>query len=141
MKNKLPIILFIATMILGTAGYVTADVPPYDALINSFALVTLNAGLEPTNILIEIARWAGILFALDIVFTLLASAIKASAEEIRVRRRAKEPGATAIHGDGLFADRLAQNLGEKAIRSDRSASYAAPCQVLLFSSEDRKSVV
>ena len=136
MKNKLPIILFIATMVFGTIGYVVEEMPAYEAFISSFALATLNAGLEPTNVFIEIARWTGILFALDIVFTLLASAVEASTEEIRIRKRVKEPGATAVHGDGLFADRLAQSLGDKAIRSDRHASFAAPCQVLLFSTDE-----
>lgn len=139
MKKHLPIILFAATIVLGTVGYVMAEKPVYEALLNSIGLAVLNGDVEPTNVVIEIARWCGIGFALDVVYTLVESAVRASAEDVRTRIRSRKPGATAVHGDGVYADRFAESLGELGIRSDRAAAFDAPCQVLLFS-DDAKAV-
>lgn len=136
MKKNIPIILFVITLVCGTIGYIMAELSPYEALISSFSLVVLNGPLEPSNLLIEIARWSGILFALDIVYTLVETAISASTEDLRARSRVNKPGATAVHGDGLFADKLAESLGDVAIRSDHAISFEAPCQVLLFSDDE-----
>ena len=135
MKKYIPLVLLLATMILGTAGYMMAGSEFYDALLKSLALVAFNNDIEQTNVLIEIARWTGILFAFDIIYTIVETAFRATAEDVVVRRRASRPDAVAVHGDGLFAEKLAEELGERGIHSEHSAALKAPYQVLLFSDD------
>ena len=128
--------LFLTVVICGTAGYAIEGYPVYESLLKSFFFLVLNGDLEHINPLIEIARWAGIIFALDVLYSVLGSVLRLAMEEMQLRMRSASSDAIAVHGDSLFADKFAEYLGPKGVRSDRPASFNAPYQTLMFSSDE-----
>lgn len=136
MKDKFMLILGIVTVLVGTVGFLLNDTPPYESFLDGLSFLTLNLNAEPTNVFIEIARWLGFVFAMGLVYSIVKMALNRSAEDIAMRRALHKPNPVAIHGDGVFALALAENMGPSAICSDLPSSYKAPTQVLLFSSDD-----
>ena len=135
-QTIVPIVLMVVTLIVGTAGYITAGMPGYDGFLTSLSLLVLNGPLEPSNLAIEVARWVGVIFALDIILSIITVSIAAFSEDRVIAAKAKRPGTIAVHGDGVFAKKMVDNLGDKAIYSDRDASFTAPCQVVLFEHDE-----
>lgn len=132
MKDKLLLAFGLATVIIGTTGYILADEPFYEALISSIALLALNGEFEPSDALIEIARWLGFIFAMGVIYSIVELAVNRSAENIAVRRALRQANPVAIHGEGPYALALASNMGKSAVLSDMPKSYNAPTQVVLF---------
>ena len=128
--------LFLIVMVCGTAGYAMEGYPVYESVLKSFFFLVLNGDLEHINPLIEVARWAGIIFALDVLYSVLGSVLRLAMEEMQLRLRSADSEAIAVHGDSLFADKFAEYLGPKGIRSDRPASFNAPYQTLMFTSDE-----
>ena len=143
MKKSIPIsllVLLVVTLACGTAGYLQAGAlpdgaaaTPYGAFLQAFFLLVLNGPIEPSNALIEIARWTGIVFALEAVASVIAGVLfRAAFEDLRLARALRGGNAVAIHGSGVYADALAANLGERAIRSERPRAFRAKTQVVMF---------
>ena len=118
MKKSIPIsllVLLVVTLACGTAGYLQAGVlpggaaaTPYGAFLQAFFLLVLNGPIEPSNALIEIARWTGIVFALEAVASVIAGVLfRAAFEDLRLARALRGGNAVAIHGSGVYADALA----------------------------------
>ena len=136
MRKRITITLIALTVVIGTVGFMLDNQPFYYSLLHSLKLLSPGGDATPNNIVVEIGRWTGTAFALSLVFALVVTAVSLTSEDFSTWLKLRKSKATAVHGDGVFADQLAKNLGKTAIRSDRPISFKAPTQVLLFSTDE-----
>ena len=114
--------------ILGTIGYCKTGLPVYTSFVASLDFVLVNFERPAENIFVEAARWGGLLYC----GTAAIAVIQAAVERLRISRQAKNGKVVAIHGDGILAETLAKNMGEKAMLSNDPRSRAAKTHVILF---------
>ncbi len=133
-KRQWIVIAPAAVVIFGLIGYIYGEgYDYYTALLSSLKLVKVYLDPLPKhNILLEIARWIGIIFLFGLVYTALITVVENSMIWKRVRR----DDAVAVHGEGVYMEQLLASLGKKGIRSDNRLSFKAPKQVIMFESDD-----
>lgn len=114
--------------IFGTIGYCKTGLPVYTSFVASLDFVLVNFERPAENFFVEAARWGGLLYC----GTAAIAVIQAAVERLRISRQAKKGKVVAIHGDGILAETLSKNMGEKALLSNDSRSLAAKTHVILF---------
>lgn len=128
------IIAPIMVLILGMTGYIYGEgYGFYSALLSSLKLLKVELGALPPNLLLEIARWIGIIFLFGLVYAALISVIESS----RIFSRSRKENAVAVHGNGAYVKQLVSNLGRRGIYSDSHLSFRAPKQFIMFDSDDK----
>lgn len=121
-----------AIVIIGVEEYMRLGKNFYDALLLSLKLLKVELGPLPPSILLEIARWLGIIF----FFSLIYSAITIFVRSGIVVFRTKRDDAVAVHGDSPYASVLLKALGRRGVKSDSSLVFKAPVQVILFARDE-----
>ena len=134
-KTLLMIILPIIVVALGCIGFISEGYGFYEALLESMSFLKTNFDSMPANVLIEIARWLGIIFFFSLIYSMVAALWKSGKEFVKSRME----DAVAIHGDDGNAQLLAESLGSKGILSDGTFSFGAPRQVIMFK-DDKDSL-
>lgn len=131
----------IATIILGTLGFIQEGFTTYEAFVKALPYLVLSGSDEPGNYLIEAARISGVIFGGNIIIAIIESAwsrTKQYWEKLRNLHRINTGKiTTAVHGDGSFAEGLITEMDGEAISASAPGAERAPNQVLLFSSDDK----
>ena len=133
MKKTAIVIMPIIVVFLGVIGYLLEGNNLYSSLLSSVQFVTLNWNPLPANILVEIARWLGILF----LFGLIYSAILAVIESGLAIAKSSRKDAVAVHGDSIYAEMLLKALGKRGIKTDNRVAFKAPRQIILFENDNQ----
>lgn len=136
----LAIVFGIATIVLGTAGFIATGAGFYEAFINSLSFLVLNGPPKPGGFLIEAARFCGLIFGGNVVIAVIETAWgRLSHRWIDFRNRSRIRRGeitTAVHGDGVFAKQLLSHMGGEAIAASAPGTEEASVHALLFSSDD-----
>ena len=133
MQEKITICLLAVSILAGLIGYFLAGNTFYESLIGSLGFLTMSAPFSPTNLLIEIARWCGVLFALNVIYSIIEMSVSRTKEAFSLKRAVRDPRTVAVHGDDEFADTIAENLGGLVIRSCNPIALQAKTQIIMFS--------
>lgn len=128
-KKLWAIITPIVVTVLGLLGYMWGEGSSFpEALLGSLKLLKGFLDPLPVNAALEIARWLGIAY----IFSMFYAAIIALINSGAIYIRSGKEDTVAIHGDSVYASKLASALGKKAIRTNSKLSFKAPIQVIFF---------
>lgn len=131
-KKLWAILMPFVILILGIIGFVYGEgTGLYTAILSSLKLIKGELDPLPFNMILESARWLGILYISSMFYTAIITLINHSV--IFVRSYNKD--AVAIHGDSIYAELLAKSLDNKTIRNDSKSAFRAPTQVIFFNDD------
>ena len=114
-KKSLYRLLLLCPLLLGVIGFLTVDhLNLLDALFNCVQMYVLNYGENPTNILVEIARWTAPLATAGSILILVASANR----YMRARIKMMLYDSVAVYGPEAESAVLLSQLGVRGIRGN-----------------------
>ena len=133
-KERFLLIAPFVVVILGMLGYMLGEhYTWYEAVLASLKLLKVHLDPLPEgNVMLEVARWTGVLFFFSLIYTAAVAIVNRGIVLIKVRKN----NSTAVHGDSAYATLLAKALGKKGILSDEKLSYKAKRQVFLYNSDE-----
>ena len=133
MKKKILVIVMpIAAILIGIAGFMQAGMGFYEALLASFKLLTIEFDPVPVNTLVEIGRWLGYAFFFGLVYTAITAVFESGVLLAKTRRS----DVVAVHGDSVYSELLLEALGKKGIKSDRKIALKAPVQFISYDNDN-----
>lgn len=135
MKKKILVVVPVIVVVLGIAGYLQEGSSFYSALLASLNLLKAEFEELPPNILIEIARWLGIVFFFGLIYAAVVAVIESGVNLVKATR----DDAVAVHGDSVYSQALLNSLGKKGIKTNNKIAFKAPVQVIIFD-DDNKAI-
>ena len=134
MKSKdLVVIVPIIVVVLGIIGFLQEGSTFYAALLSSLNLLKVCLDPLPANILIEAARWLGIVFFFGLIYAALVALIERGLVLAKVSRK----DSVAVHGDSVYAEMLLKALGKSGVRSGNKLAFKAAKQVIIFEKDSK----
>ena len=134
MKRKdLVVIVPIIVVVLGIIGFLQEGSTFYAALLSSLNLLKVCLDPLPANILIEAARWLGIVFFFGLIYAALVALIERGLVLAKVSRK----DSVAVHGDSVYAEMLLKALGKSGVRSGNKLAFKAAKQVIIFEKDSK----
>ena len=139
LRKTLTIVMPIIAIICAIAGYLLEGSDAYYSLLTSFKFLGTSAPIDPSNVLIEIARWCGLFFAVNVLLTFFEAVLSRVSNDLEISRTIAREDSVAFHGDGLMAEYASERCGKRAVLSDDPRAFKCKTQVLLYS-DDAKAL-
>ena len=133
-KERFLLIAPFVVVILGMIGYMLGEhYTWYEAVLASLKLLKVHLDPLPEgNVMLEVARWTGVLFFFSLIYTAVVALVNRGVVIYNAIRK----DTVAIHGDNAYATLLAKAIGNKGLLSQDKNSYKAPKQVFLYEKDE-----